>query len=54
MLKPRAWMPAYCGISQAQLDAYEALLLDVIEGDHSLFLRYDEVSWAWQVWSTRS
>jgi glucose-6-phosphate 1-dehydrogenase len=39
----------YCGISQAQLDAYEALLLDVIEGDHSLFLRYDEVSWAWRV-----
>ena len=32
-----------------QLDAYEALLLDVIEGDHSLFLRYDEVRWAWSV-----
>ncbi|AOU97353.1 glucose-6-phosphate dehydrogenase [Acidihalobacter yilgarnensis] len=31
------------------LDAYEALLLDVIAGDHSLFLRYDEVAWAWQV-----
>ena len=30
-------------------DAYEGLLLDVIEGDHSLFLRYDEVEWAWQV-----
>lgn len=48
-----------CGISDAQLDAYEALLLDVIEGDHSLFLRYDEVKWAWtvvdpilKVWST--
>jgi len=39
----------YCGIGQAQLDAYEALLLDVIDGDHSLFLRYDEVSWAWKV-----
>ncbi len=34
---------------EAQLDAYEALLLDVIEGDHSLFLRYDEVHWAWRV-----
>lgn len=34
---------------EAQLDAYEALLLDVIEGDHSLFLRYDEVRWAWRV-----
>jgi len=40
---------SYCGIGQAQLDAYEALLLDVIEGDHSHFLRYDEVSWAWKV-----
>jgi glucose-6-phosphate 1-dehydrogenase len=32
-----------------QLDAYEALLLDVIEGDHSQFLRGDEVHWAWKV-----
>ncbi len=40
---------SYCGINQSQLDAYEALLLDVIEGDRSLFLRYDEVSWAWKV-----
>ncbi len=30
-------------------DAYEGLLLDVMEGDHSLFLRYDEVEWAWRV-----
>jgi glucose-6-phosphate 1-dehydrogenase len=48
-----------CGIRQLTLDAYEALLLDVIEGDSSLFLRYDEVEWAWKVvdpilkvWST--
>ncbi|MGM0595062.1 MAG: glucose-6-phosphate dehydrogenase, partial [Pseudomonadota bacterium] len=48
-----------CGVSQLTLDAYEALLLDVIEGDSSLFLRYDEVEWAWRVvdpilkvWST--
>jgi len=48
-----------CGIEQMKLDAYEALLLDVIEGDSSLFLRYDEVEWAWKVvdpilkvWST--
>ena len=32
-----------------QLDAYESLLLDVIEGDQSLFLRYDEIEWAWRV-----
>jgi glucose-6-phosphate 1-dehydrogenase len=29
--------------------AYEALLLDVIEGDRSLFIRFDEVEWAWKV-----
>lgn len=33
----------------AQADAYESLLLDVIEGDRSLFLRYDEVEWAWRI-----
>jgi len=40
-------------------DAYEDLLLDVIEGDRSLFLRYDEVENLWRVvdpvlrrWST--
>ena len=38
-----------CGINPGSLDAYEALLLDVIDGDHSLFLRYDEVNWAWKV-----
>jgi glucose-6-phosphate 1-dehydrogenase len=31
------------------LDAYDALLLDVIEGDHTLFIRFDEVEWAWRV-----
>jgi glucose-6-phosphate 1-dehydrogenase len=29
--------------------AYEGLVLDVIEGDSSLFLRYDEVEWAWRI-----
>ena len=32
-----------------EYDAYEGLLLDVIGNDHSLFLRYDEVEWAWRV-----
>ena len=40
---------SYCGVNLSNIDAYEALLLDVIEGDSSLFLRYDEVSWAWKV-----
>ncbi len=30
-------------------DAYEGLLLDVMNGDQSLFLRYDEIEWAWRV-----
>ena len=32
-----------------KIDAYEALLLDVMEGDQSQFLRFDEVSWAWKI-----
>ncbi len=32
-----------------KIDAYEALLLEVMEGDQSQFLRFDEVSWAWQI-----
>ncbi len=38
-----------CGIDIDRLGAYETLLLDVIAGDHSLFLRSDEVLWAWRV-----
>ena len=34
---------------ERRADAYEELLLDVIQGDRSLFLRYDEVAAAWQV-----
>ncbi|MBI1194685.1 MAG: glucose-6-phosphate dehydrogenase [Gammaproteobacteria bacterium] len=34
---------------EEEVDAYEELLLDVMKGDHSLFLRYDEVEWAWRV-----
>ena len=30
-------------------DAYEGLLLDVIEGDRTLFLRNDEVDYAWRI-----
>jgi glucose-6-phosphate 1-dehydrogenase len=48
-----------CHQAGYRLDAYEALLLDVIAGDHAQFLRSDEVQWAWQVvdpivkeWST--
>jgi len=40
---------SYYGLGNHQLDAYEALLIDVIENDHSLFLRYDEIRLAWEV-----
>ena len=29
--------------------AYQQLLLDVIEGDHTPFMRADEVEWAWRI-----
>lgn len=32
-----------------KLDAYEALILDAMQGDRSLFLRSDEVNLAWKV-----
>jgi glucose-6-phosphate 1-dehydrogenase len=38
-----------CSIGRDQIDAYEALILDVLGGDHSLFLRSDEVKHAWRV-----
>ena len=31
------------------IDGYENFLLGVIEGDQSLFLRWDEVEWAWRI-----
>lgn len=34
---------------ESKTDAYEDLLLDVFEGDRSLFLRYDEVECLWNV-----
>ena len=40
---------SYCGVPRSDLDAYEGLILDVMEGDRSLFLRSDEVQWAWRV-----
>jgi glucose-6-phosphate 1-dehydrogenase len=34
---------------EQRLNAYATLLLDVIEGDRSLFIRFDEVEMAWQI-----
>jgi glucose-6-phosphate 1-dehydrogenase len=33
----------------SEASAYEGLLLDVLEGDHTPFLRFDEVEWAWRI-----
>jgi glucose-6-phosphate 1-dehydrogenase len=40
---------SYRNPDESPLEAYEALLLDVIEGDRTLFIRFDEVEWAWRV-----
>ncbi|MCV5918916.1 glucose-6-phosphate dehydrogenase, partial [Escherichia coli] len=29
--------------------AYATLILDALEGDASLFIRFDEVEWAWRL-----
>jgi len=38
-----------CALPPEQMDAYNTLILEVVEGDHTHFLRSDEVNWAWQV-----
>ncbi|MBE9536330.1 MAG: glucose-6-phosphate dehydrogenase [Proteobacteria bacterium] len=40
---------SYRRSDETPLLAYETLLLDVIQGDRSLFIRFDEVELAWQV-----
>lgn len=40
---------SYRNEDEHHTDAYEDLLLDVIEGDRSLFLRADEVECAWKI-----
>jgi len=40
---------SYRKAHEVPLEAYEALILDVIEGDKTLFIRFDEVEWAWRV-----
>jgi glucose-6-phosphate 1-dehydrogenase len=32
-----------------EASAYEQLLLEVLNGDHTPFLRFDEVEWAWRI-----
>jgi len=39
----------YRGDGERPIDAYEALLLDIVRGDATNFIRFDEVEWAWRV-----
>jgi glucose-6-phosphate 1-dehydrogenase len=40
---------AYAREHDMEAAAYEGLLLDVLRGDHTPFLRFDEVEWSWRV-----
>ena len=48
-VRPVQLNASYRRDGEEELDAYEALLLDVMEGDKALFIRFDEVEWAWRV-----
>ena len=39
----------YASPGDSEASAYESLLLDVLEGDHTPFLRFDEVEWSWRI-----
>jgi glucose-6-phosphate 1-dehydrogenase len=39
----------YRGTSDASSAAYRQLILDLLEGEHMAFLRFDEVEWAWRI-----
>ena len=39
----------YANADDNEASAYESLLLDVLEGDHTPFLRFDEVEWSWRI-----
>jgi glucose-6-phosphate 1-dehydrogenase len=39
----------YADPDDREASAYESLLLDVLEGDHTPFLRFDEVEWSWRI-----
>jgi len=39
----------YATSDEREASAYESLLLDILEGDHTPFLRFDEVEWSWRI-----
>ena len=42
-------MPSTPTKDDREASAYEQLLLDVLNGDHTPFLRFDEVEWSWRI-----
>ena len=46
----RVGAPAdYAEPTDHEASAYEQLLLEVLNGDHTPFLRFDEVEWSWRI-----
>jgi glucose-6-phosphate 1-dehydrogenase len=39
----------YKGTTEASSAAYRQLILDLLDGEHTAFLRFDEVEWAWRI-----
>ncbi len=39
----------YLDPDDVEASAYSQLLLDILEGDHTPFLRFDEVEWSWRI-----
>jgi glucose-6-phosphate 1-dehydrogenase len=39
----------YTNADDQEASAYEQLLLEVLNGDHTPFLRFDEVEWSWRI-----
>jgi glucose-6-phosphate 1-dehydrogenase len=39
----------YADPDDIEAPAYAQLLLDILEGDHTPFLRFDEVEWSWRI-----
>jgi glucose-6-phosphate 1-dehydrogenase len=40
----------YSDVYEALRDAYQTLILDILEGDQTLFVRADEVEASWRIW----
>ena len=39
----------YPSTDKTSASAYKQLVIDLLEGEHTAFLRFDEVEWAWRI-----